>query len=150
MPPSAPSWPAPLKPWFERTLLRARRSPTLARLGPGAPWRVEVSFVGSARMRELNARYRGKRYATDILSFEAPKPFRAAGLLGELVICAPTLRAQAREQGHPVRKELEILLVHGLLHLLGMDHERGGAEAARMARWEKRLGGSLIDRALMG
>jgi probable rRNA maturation factor len=100
---------------------------------------VSLRVVGSSAMASLNRRWMGKSYATDVLSFPAPAFFRGQGILGELVICGPTLRRQAREQGHPARSELDILLIHGLLHLLGLDHEKSRAQAAVMARWEKKL-----------
>ena len=61
------------------------------------------------------------------------------GQLGEVVICLPVLKRQARERGHSEVAELEILLVHGALHLLGFDHELGPKQAAAMARWEGKL-----------
>jgi len=100
---------------------------------------MDVAFIGSAEMKRLNAHYRGKRHATDILSFEAPSAFRKRGLLGELVICAPVLKRQAREQGHAMGRELEVLLVHGVLHLLGFDHEKGARQAREMGKWEAKL-----------
>jgi probable rRNA maturation factor len=105
--------------------------------------------VGAATMMRLNSGYRKKSYATDVLSFGAPDPFRASGFLGELVVCAPVLERQAREQNHASERELDVLLAHGLLHLLGLDHERSRAQALKMARFEDRLlSGSkgLIDR----
>ncbi len=60
-------------------------------------------------------------------------------MLGELVICLPTLKAQAKAEGHAPEVELNVLLAHGLLHLLGLDHERGAREAATQRRWENRL-----------
>jgi rRNA maturation RNase YbeY len=90
-------------------------------------------------MKRLNSGYRKKSYATDVLSFGAPEPFRSQGWLGELVVCAPVLERQAREQGHSGERELDVLLAHGLLHLLGLDHERSQAEAERMSRLESRL-----------
>lgn len=96
-------------------------------------------MLGAATMKKLNKKYRGKDYATDVLSFEAAGPFRAAGILGELVICLPVLKRQAKEQGHRPERELEILVVHGVLHLLGLDHERGPREARAMSRWEKKV-----------
>lgn len=99
-------------------------------------------------MKRLNAGYRKKSYATDVLSFAAPEPFRSQGWLGELVVCAPVLERQARELKHSSELELDVLLAHGLLHLLGLDHERGPAEARRMAKLEARLleGQGLIAR----
>lgn len=70
-------------------------------------------------MKRLNKLYRGKNYATDILSF-APKE----GTLGELVLCLPTIRSQARRNGLGTKEELGYMLVHGVLPLLGYDHEK--------------------------
>jgi probable rRNA maturation factor len=91
-------------------------------------------------MRRLNRDFRGKDRVTDVLSFPAPEIFaEAQGWLGELVICAPVLRRQAAAAGGAERGELDLLLVHGLLHLLGLDHERGPAEAREMGEWESRV-----------
>ncbi len=118
---------------------------------------VEVRVVGAAAMRRLNREFLNHDYATDVLSFPTASFFRELGQMGELVVCREVCVRQAREHGHPVGRELEILLVHGLLHLQGLDHEQGPEEAARMARLEARwlaLGGSLrkglIDRAVLG
>jgi probable rRNA maturation factor len=121
----------------------------LKRLGPKKPWAATVKVVGSAAMKRLNSTYRRKHYATDVLSFSAPEPFRSQGFLGELVICAPVLERQARELGHSSERELDVLLAHGLLHLLGLDHERTRAEARKMAAFERQLvGDGLITRYL--
>ena len=107
---------------------------------------IAISFVGASEMARLNYRYRQKKGPTDILSFEQPRigewpPYQ---FLGDLVLCIPQVRAQAREQRHLLRNELEVLLCHGLLHLLGFDHELGpkvgknrGARA--MAHWENKI-----------
>ncbi|MCM2277212.1 MAG: rRNA maturation RNase YbeY [Oligoflexia bacterium] len=140
-------------------LERARANPSLRKRGPGgrgAVWHAEVHLIGGAEMARLNGRYRSKRGMTDILSFPAPAPFRDQGFLGDLVICLPVLRRQAREERHAPEKELEVLLVHGVLHLLGLDHETGARDAAVMRGWEARLlaagrprgrSKSLIERA---
>ncbi len=107
-----------------------------------------MKVAGSAEMRRLNRDWRGKTGVTDVLSFPSPEPFRSQGFLGELVVCAPVLEAQAAELGHSADLELDVLLAHGLLHLLGLDHERGAREATQMARWERRIlrSGGLIER----
>lgn len=122
-------------------------------------WTADLFWVATrSKMAKINFETRKKREPTDVLSFPAPLFFQQQGVLGELVICSPVLRAQAREQGHSDRIELDVLLVHGILHLLGLDHELGSADARVMARWERRLlkeGGlreqdlrrALIDRA---
>ncbi|HEX5459341.1 MAG TPA: rRNA maturation RNase YbeY [Steroidobacteraceae bacterium] len=118
-----------------------------------------VRVVGSAESRRLNARYRGKDKPTNVLSFPPaplPLPIRASGAkvargargggsrpLGDLVICAQVVRAEAREQCKPLEAHWAHLVVHGALHLIGYDHERD-AEAKRMERREvavlRRLG----------
>jgi probable rRNA maturation factor len=80
----------------------------------------------------LNRQFRGKDYATDVLSF----PSEERGFLGDIVIAAGVAARQAREAGHPLPTELKVLSLHGLLHLLGYDHE---TDDGRMARAEARL-----------
>ncbi len=113
-----------------------------------------VRVVGSAESRRLNARYRGKDKPTNVLSFPpAPLPagtpvaaarrVESCRPLGDLVICAQMVRAEAREQRKPLEAHWAHLVVHGALHLIGYDHERE-AEAKRMERREiavlRRLG----------
>ncbi len=103
---------------------------------------LSVLFVGDRAMRTLNRRYRGKDRATDVLSFslrEGKFSRIQPDLLGDIVIAVPTAARQAAAAGYPLRREIESLLIHGLLHLLGYDHERGSREAARMKRRERQL-----------
>jgi probable rRNA maturation factor len=114
---------------------------------------LSVRLVGRAEGRKLNAQYRGKDYATNVLSFPASTvqglPTSAgarngaAQPLGDLVICPPVLRAEALEQRKTLRAHWAHLVVHGSLHLIGYDHERD-ADARRMERREvavlRRLG----------
>jgi probable rRNA maturation factor len=93
---------------------------------------VTVAVVPDARVRALNQRYRGQNRPTDVLSFPAGEP----GELGDVVIAAGVAGRQARQAGHAMAVELRVLALHGLLHLLGYDHER---DAGRMARIEARL-----------
>lgn len=116
---------------------RRLRSQTLARwLERHAPARargtVVVAMISDARMRKINKQFRRKDYATDVLSFPALMP----GELGELAIATGVLRRQAREAGHSERVEARVLALHGLLHLLGYDHETDHGE---MRRAEERL-----------
>jgi rRNA maturation RNase YbeY len=103
---------------------------------------VSVLFVGDGAMRSLNRRYRRKDRTTDVLSF----PFREGAydgvqpdILGDIVISVPVSERQARQYGETNQRALDRLLVHGLLHLLGYDHERGAAEARRMEARERVL-----------
>jgi probable rRNA maturation factor len=102
---------------------------------------VSVLLVGARRSRSLNARYRGRDRSTNVLSFPAPA-LGARSALGDLVICPAVLRAEAREQNKDVRAHWAHMVVHGMLHLLGYDHERT-REAQRMERREVRILRSL-------
>ena len=120
----------------------------LTRVAPAAArGELGIALVTDARMRVLNRSYRRKDYATDVLSFEGE-----GDTLGDLVIARGVAARQAREAGHPLQTELRVLALHGLLHLLGYDHE-APADRGRMARMETRLrkkGGltaGLIDRS---
>jgi probable rRNA maturation factor len=136
-----------------KTLKKAQSLPSLKKKLPRLKEGLSIHFslVTSAQMKKLNKAWRGKDYATDVLSFPAPKVFFKQGQIGELVVCFPVLKKQAREEGHTVARELEILLVHGVLHLLGFDHELGAKQAATMRKWEEALLGpsrGLISRAV--
>jgi len=128
-----------------------RAAPGLARWLRGvAPARargaVNVALVSDARMQALNRSYRRKNYATDVLSF----PAEPGSFLGDIVIARGVARRQAREAGHPDSVELRILALHGLLHLLGYDHERDNGRMLRVERRLRRKGGlreSLTERA---
>jgi probable rRNA maturation factor len=93
------------------------------------PAEVTVRFVDAGRGAGLNRDYRGKDYATNVLSF----PYAAGTTLsGDLVLCLPVLEREAREQGKPPEAHCAHLIVHGMLHLQGYDHEAGRADAERM------------------
>ncbi len=113
---------------------------------------VEMTVCNANRMSRLNQQYRGKSGSTDVLSFAADPFFQRQGILGDLVICAPVVLKQALEYEHTWKKEMDVLIVHGLLHLFHFDHELGKREALEMAKWERKLLGlnakaSLITRA---
>ena len=105
-----------------------------ARAALARPAHVTVRFVAEAEGRRLNREYRGRDYATNVLTFV----YRDAPLAGDVVICAPVVAREARERGLDVRAHHAHLLVHGLLHLRGFDHEDDG-EARRMERRERRI-----------
>ena len=90
---------------------------------------LTIAFLDELNALALNKKYRERDYATDVLSFAGEAPS-----LGELAICPAVISRQAREHGLTVRDELAYMIVHGLLHLLGYDHEKGGRAAARMLR----------------
>ena len=91
-----------------------------------------------AELRRLNRRFLGKDYATDVLSF--PSGARR-GPLGEIAISIDRARTQAREHGHRTRDEIAILMLHGVLHLMGMDHETDRGRMLRTeSHWRRRFG----------
>lgn len=96
---------------------------------------VSIAFVGRTAMRGINRRYRGRNYATDVLSFGyAGESEDGFPLLGEIVISPEVAAAQASRWRTPVEREIRKLLVHGLLHLLGYDHEADEGEMIRLQR----------------
>ena len=102
-----------------------------------------------AELRRLNREFRGKDRTTDVLSFPAAEVPSGPKRLGDLAISLPRARAQAREFGHAAEQEIQILMLHGVLHLLGMDHETDEGRMARAEkRWRARLGlpHGLIER----
>lgn len=99
---------------------------------------VTLRFVAEAEGRRLNREFRGRDYATNVLTFVySPRP-----LEGDVVICAPVVAREARAQGKPVADHYAHLVVHGLLHLQGLDHE-AEAQAHAMERREARILGRL-------
>ena len=106
---------------------------------------MTVAIVSDARVRALNRQYRKKDTATDVLSF----PSDDRGYLGDVVVASGVAARQAREAGHSLATELRVLALHGLLHLLGYDHERDDGRMARLERRLRRRGGlreGLIER----
>ncbi len=99
---------------------------------------ITVRFVGSAEGRALNRAYRGRDYATNVLSFGYGDDGRGQILAGDIVLCAPVLRREARAQGKALSAHVAHLAVHGALHLQGYDHQTPRA-AARMEALEARI-----------
>jgi probable rRNA maturation factor len=120
---------------------RIPTAPTLARFLREAQSEVKlrgqvtVLLSTDKAIRRLNRQFRGKNHATDVLSFPAdtPGPHRIAG---DLAISIPTARRQAEERGHSLTIEIKVLMLHGLLHLAGYDHE---TDQGQMARREQKL-----------
>ncbi|MBI2360872.1 MAG: rRNA maturation RNase YbeY [Deltaproteobacteria bacterium] len=108
--------------------------------------RVELSLVlvGNREIRRLNARYRKKNRPTDVLAFQTNGlPSVGDRILGDVVISVEQAKKQAKEKGTALEVELETLLIHGILHLLGYDHERSEREAGIMHRLERKLQSAL-------
>jgi probable rRNA maturation factor len=111
---------------------------------------LSISFVGDAAIRRLNREHRGKDRATDVLSFpmydprELRRKKREAGerLLGDIVVSVDTALRQGAAYDAPLAREIERLLIHGVLHLIGHDHEKPG-ERRRMEAEERRLAAAI-------
>ena len=122
------------RPWVPSSRLLAKWA--AAALTSRKPVGLSVRIVGNARSRSLNARYRGKDKPTNVLSFiGAGAVPDGMLLLGELVICAPVVAHEAREQHKTLAAHWAHMTIHGVLHLLGFDHERP-SEAKKMERRE--------------
>lgn len=124
-----------------RTELRAYFSEVVRRVARGR--RITCLISSDRELRRLNRRFLGNNYATDVLSFPSDGG-------GEIAISADRAAAQASEYGHTLANEIRILMLHGVLHLAGYDHETDAGEMARAeTRWRKRLGlpVGLIERA---
>ena len=111
---------------------------------------MELSFTGDEEIRALNARWRGKDAATDVLSFSYGRsaPGEAGpeeDPIGEIVISVERAREQARRLGHGLEEELSLLAIHGLFHIMGMDHENE-REAALMAEAEEVTSDSIVSK----
>ncbi len=103
-------------------------------------------ITSDAELRRLNREFRKQDHATDVLSFPALK---ANGFLGDIAISYPRAKEQAAEYGLAVQQEIEILMLHGLLHLMGMDHQKDRGQMARAEKkWRAALGlpSGLIER----
>ncbi len=101
---------------------------------------LSIELIGDRRMRRLNRVYRNKDRSTDVLAFamrEAISP--DATLLGDVIVSIPTARRQALQSGRSLDQELAVLVIHGVLHLCGYDHERSEREARRMRRKERTI-----------
>ncbi len=119
-----------------------------ARAAVGLVGEVDVLLCSDAEIKRLNKAYRGKNKATDVLSFPAAK--EAEGIAGDLAVSLDTAARQAAEHGHTLRDEVRVLLLHGLLHLAGEDHEADAGEMAARElelRRELKLPSGLIERA---
>lgn len=111
--------------WNRKAVLNLKKRkvkmPTLAR-------ELVIVFVDASEMKRINKKFRSKNKVTDVLSFESQEP----RVLGELVLCLQVIRAQAIEHKLTFNEELGYMLLHGILHLLGFDHEKSAKKAREM------------------
>ncbi len=131
------------KPELSRFLLRAKKA-------VGLQGDVTALLCGDTRIRQLNRDFRGKNKATDVLSFLAGE--NAGDTAGDLAISVETAAKQAARHGHDLSTELRVLMLHGMLHLAGFDHESDTGEMQQheaTLRDRFKLPGGLIERTLM-
>lgn len=132
-------------PGLDRKALREFARRLQQELAGGRPFCCRITT--DREVRGLNRRFLGEDRVTDVLSFPSGD---GIGSLGDIAIAYPCARRQAREMGHSADTELRVLLLHGVLHLLGYDHESDAGQMRRAERkWRLRLGlpHGLIDRA---
>jgi probable rRNA maturation factor len=123
-----------------RALLRKPRVLRWVGFALQGPAEISVRVVGEEEGRALNLSYRGRDYATNVLTFDYA---REPVLMFDLVLCAPVLEREAAEQGKALEAHYAHLLVHGTLHAQGWDHERGEQDAFAMEALEILLLGAL-------
>ena len=123
-----------------RAVLRPARVKKWVGMALAAPAEIAVRIVGAAEGQALNREYRGKDYATNVLTFDYTRePVVAA----DLVLCAPVVEREAKEQGKSLEAHYAHLLVHGALHAQGYEHETGERDALEMEALEVLLLGAL-------
>jgi probable rRNA maturation factor len=133
---------------FSRRHARAFAKRLESEVTGGRPFTCLIA--GDRQLRRLNRDFRQKDCATDVLSFPSALPARskAPGFLGDIAISFQHAQRQAAEYGHCVGEEIEILMLHGVLHLLGMDHEKDRGQMAQAEKkWRARFG---LPRGLIG
>lgn len=118
------AWPAEMVPLLNRSLQKQLQGKTLT-----------LVFLDQAPAKKINWQFRGKNYATDVLSFAAIEP----EALGELLLCPQVIKKQAHEHKLSFNAELGYMLIHGVLHLLGYEHEGNVVAARKMFRLQDRL-----------
>jgi rRNA maturation RNase YbeY len=111
---------------------------------------LSLALVGNSEIRKLNAKYRKMDYATDVLSFPGEEGLSmGTRLLGDVIISVDKAKQQALEKGHSLDQEIATLLIHGVVHLLGYDHERSAKDARVMGRLEKKIYRALCEHRLL-
>jgi probable rRNA maturation factor len=111
---------------------------------------LSLALIGNTEMRRLNARYRSKDYPTDVLSFPAERNLPVeTPLIGDVIISVEKAAEQAKARRRRLDEEMVTLLIHGIVHLLGYDHERSAKDARVMGRLEKKIHRQLCERGLI-
>jgi len=103
---------------------------------------LSVLFTDDKRIAELNQQYLKRQGPTNVLAFpmiSGPSPHLPSGMIGDVVISVDTALSESRELGEPLQRTVDRLLIHGILHLLGYDHEGSSKQALRMRKEENRL-----------
>lgn len=124
---------------------------------------IDLAIIGEKRMKRLNRIWRGKDRATDVLSFESAGgrtkehslkkwfkfifPPDGDLHLGDILICYPVVEREAMEDGFSIDKEMAILLIHGILHLAGYDHEKNAIEAKKMFGLQERITEKVLGKS---
>jgi probable rRNA maturation factor len=133
---------------LDRTVLESFAEILRARVARGHIFHCRIT--NDAELQSLNRTFLGKDYATDVLSFPSVSSFRnGTGYLGDIAISLRRAKAQARELGHSTEEEIRLLMLHGVLHLKGLDHDADSGQMARAElRWRRKLGlpPGLIER----
>jgi probable rRNA maturation factor len=115
---------------LDEPLLAALARHTLESEDVDAGAELSILFVGADHIHRLNARYAGDDYATDVLAFPMMEDDEESVLLGDVVVCPEIAAANAEKAGSSLDRELQTLVVHGTLHLLGYDHQNDAQRAA--------------------
>ena len=111
---------------------------------------LSIALVGNAEIRTLNAKFRKKDYPTDVLSFPAGDELpTGVRLLGDVVISVEKAREQAKQRERALNEEMVTLLIHGVVHLLGYDHERSAKDARIMGRLERKIYQALCEQGIL-
>lgn len=121
--------------WVSAAVLRAAARAALRQQHAAGPAALSLRVTGDAELRALNRQFRREDHATDVLSFPSGTPDSADGTLylGDIAVSYARASGQARHGRHPVKAELQLLVVHGVLHLLGHDHATAGERAGMWA-----------------
>jgi probable rRNA maturation factor len=101
---------------------------------------LTLVFLSAQEMKKINYQFRKKNKPTDILSFESSDP----NSLGELLLCMDVLKKQAKENNHSLQSEITYMIIHGILHLLGYDHEESKAEEKKMFRLQDKCFAEVV------